>query len=311
MTRISTCIVVLLASVASAQDAAPSVAPARLNIVRAPKNTSSKELEELRTDFLRLLRKSGANLPDSATLEVARKDLKRDDCDRDDDCLKQLAAFAHTLYGIYVEVDFTLSGAVVASGRIVRDDGKLIAPLKSVTIPKGNDAFNDIARVAITRLLEELGMARLAPTKPTPTAVEVVPPPTLDTPPPTPPLVVVETTSTGRIVSYTIGALAVIALATGFGLLISGQLDAARVPVNANNIFLGPPNAESSDIAAGIRTKRTIGTAVTAVGAAAAATAIILFFVSPAVDSGPSAKPLALVAPSEHGAGVVFQWRLP
>ncbi|MEW6430301.1 MAG: hypothetical protein AB1730_02230 [Myxococcota bacterium] len=140
----------LVASTALAQAPAPSVAVFPLGTGRLPSGFSKEDTTALQKDFARLVRRSDVLVPDSASLELSIKELKRTDCDREDACLQALAQRAQTLYALYGSIEYTLEGAVVAIGRVVRDDGKLVAGPVTTSLPKGPDAFKDVARVALT-----------------------------------------------------------------------------------------------------------------------------------------------------------------
>jgi hypothetical protein len=182
----------LSAAGALAQTPEPSVTPFPVEVKRTTSGFSKKELEELQKDFVRLLRKV-ALVPDNASYEVAIKELKRQDCDREDECLQQLAVKGQTLYAVYASVDYTVSGQIVAQGRVVRDDGKLAGGPATITIAKGRSSFRDMARVALTRLLDDLKVAGLNPSRPVPVPVPDVPvvvkPAPVELPPPPPPIV--------------------------------------------------------------------------------------------------------------------------
>lgn len=153
-------VTVLFAGVAGAQVAQPSVTPFPLEIKRTPSSFSKKDGEELKKEFVRLTRKLSL-VPDNASLESALAELKRQDCDREDECLKQLAQKGSTLYALFADVEFTVTGQVVATGRVIRDDGKLMGGPSKVTMVKGKDSFKDMAKVALVRLLEELKVSAL------------------------------------------------------------------------------------------------------------------------------------------------------
>jgi hypothetical protein len=153
-------VTVLFAGVAGAQVAQPSVTPFPLEIKRTPSSFSKKDGEELKKEFVRLTRKLSL-VPDNASLESALAELKRQDCDREDECLKQLAQKGSTLYAMFADVEFTITGQVVATGRVIRDDGKLMGGPSKITMVKGKDSFKDMAKVALVRLLEELKVSAL------------------------------------------------------------------------------------------------------------------------------------------------------
>ncbi|MFO0599267.1 MAG: hypothetical protein U0228_28430 [Myxococcaceae bacterium] len=174
---------VVCSSVAFAQDPLPSVAPAPLEFKRTPSGFPKKDREELLKIFPMLLRASDAMVPDGAKLTSALADLKRQDCEREDECLKQLARLAGTLYAIYVNVDYTLDKHVVVTGRVVRDDGVMMGGLQTVDIVK-EAAFKDVARDGINQLLGKLAISKLPPFRPVAVVVadpnKKDPDPTLD-----------------------------------------------------------------------------------------------------------------------------------
>ena len=138
-----------------------------------------------------MLRLAGALVPDFARYELALKELKRQDCEREDACLVQLAKQSQSLYALYASVDYTLEGAVVVSGRVVREDGKVASPTETVKLPKGRDAFKDIAKNALVQLFAQLKIGELSATRPVEAVkIEPVKEPIKDPPPPLPPLVV-------------------------------------------------------------------------------------------------------------------------
>lgn len=175
--------------VALAQESQPPVAPFPLELRRAPPGFGAKEREELQAELSRQLRNAGATVPNAAAMETALVALKRQDCDRENECLQKLAQLAQTLYGLYVSVDYDLAKNVVATARVVRDDGQLMGSLRTVTIRKGKDPFFAIAKVALVQVLEALQIKQLAPFR----EVKVVEDPPLATaepsqpPPPMPP----------------------------------------------------------------------------------------------------------------------------
>lgn len=228
---------------------------------------------------VRLVRKSGALVPDTASLELAVKELKRQDCEREDECLKQLAAQAQTLYALYASVDYSLEGAVVATGRVVRDDGKIASALQTVTMPKGKDAFRDVAKVALVRLLEQLELAKLPPFRPVEKPVEVktdVPKqePEVKLPPPPPPPVVEKGVPPAKIAGWTMVGVGAAALVGGVVMLAVAdpQLDGARVIVPTGTQSQG----EAADAYRTARTQQTIGGVIAGVAGAMAVGGLVM-----------------------------------
>lgn len=227
--RLSFAVVLLVSLGAFAQEPLPLVAPFTLDVKRSPSGFSKKEKEELQKLFPMLVRGSDAAVPESAKLSSALLELKRQDCEREDECLTQLAKFAGALYGLYVSVDYNTDKHVIAVGRIVRDDGVSMGPAQTVDILKANGAFKDIARDALNQVLTKLAVGKLSPFRPAATVVPDRPiivkepvkdPIRLDVPPPPPPQFE-KHTSIGRIIGWVgvgvgaaVGAGGVIAFAT-------------------------------------------------------------------------------------------------
>lgn len=143
-------------------------------------------------------------MPDFARYDLALKELKRQDCEREDECLVQLAKKAESLYWLYTSVDYTLEGAVVVSGRIVRDDGKIVSPFETVKLAKGATRSRT-SRRTLTQLFVQLKIGELPATRPVEVVKEPVKDPVKDPvkepvkepikdpPPPMPPLIVEDT----------------------------------------------------------------------------------------------------------------------
>lgn len=283
--------VVLVSSLAFAQAPQPSLTPFPLELKRKPSGFSKDDADELQKQFVRLVRKSGALVPDTASLELAIKELKRQDCEREDECLKQLALQAQTLYALYASVDYSLEGAVVATGRVVRDDGKIASALQTVSIPKGKDAFKDVAKVALVRLLEQLGLATLPPFRP----VEAGTPPDgskpdpvvqkdpgggkpPNPPPPPPPVVTPAGPSAGKIAGWTLAGVGGAAAVVGVVVLAvaNPQLDEAGVIVPQ----AGQTPTEAVAAYRAAKSQQTIGGVVAGVGAAVAVGGLVLALMS-------------------------------
>lgn len=212
-------VVFVVSAAAWAQEPRPSVAPFPLELKRTTKNFSEKQRKDVARELRRVLAVS-AQLPDTATLDSALAKLEGKNCERDDECLARLAELSGCLYGLYVSVDLSVDEKqVVATGRVVRDDRQLIGPLERIEIPKGaRDSFEDLAKQAVTRVVERLIVAQKLPSvrmgKTVPDVVVKVDPEVLPPPPP-PPLVVEDTDAGQRSVGK--GTLAV-----GAGLAVVG-----------------------------------------------------------------------------------------
>lgn len=185
---------VMWAGVAGAQGAGPTVTLYPVDVVR-PTNLSKQQLDDVQSLARALLRKSGVVTPDTPTMLQAMTALKRTDCDRDNECLAQLAKRSGSLYGAYVALDQTLEGKLIAWGRVVRDDGKLVGELAKgdVSSPRGTQQFVAAAEQVLEKAYRALALSALpvakavepvvkptepvvvAPVEPKPTAPVVVP----------------------------------------------------------------------------------------------------------------------------------------
>lgn len=166
-------LVVCLSAFSWAQTTAPSLMPFPLELKRTPPAVDALARLGLQQEWLAVVRQTGAQVPDAAKIDKVVGEVKRQDCEREDQCLVQLAARAGTLYALYANLDTTLDGAVVMTGRVVREDGLLVGSLESVRVAVSKGPFKDYARSAMTQLLAKLKIAQLDPNRPKPAVVEV------------------------------------------------------------------------------------------------------------------------------------------
>ncbi|MDP2273738.1 MAG: hypothetical protein Q8N23_15445 [Archangium sp.] len=293
------CVVVGASAMASAQAPKPSLMPFPLEFKRTPSGFSKDDKESMQREYTRLVRLSGAMVPDFARYDLALKELKRQDCEREDECLVQLAKKAESLYSLYTSVDYTLEGAVVVTGRVLRDDGKVASPTETVKLAKGRDSFKDIAKNALVQLFTQLKIQELPATRPVEKVEPVKDPvfakdPLKDPPPPPPPLLVEDTGAgqrsagkglviAGGAVAVVGGVLAGVGGAIGYGKNLNGQ-----------NV---PPGEIDSVITA--RTLTTVGFVGVGVGALTVVVgAIVWGTAAPAPLTNISVVPLS-------GGGVV------
>jgi len=295
--------VLVLAAPVAAQPL-PTVTPFPLELKRAPANFSSQDIAALSTDFERLVRKAGADVPDSAQYELALKDLKRQDCDRDDECLKQLAQLGRTLYALYVSLDNTLGNDVVATGRVVRSDGVAMGRTKTVSLPRGRQArFGEVARAAVTRLLSELGVGDLPaqrtvqpevavvePVKPVPPVV-ATPPPTVEQPARPPPHAGLRRFA---LIPGLVAGASAIAAGVTYGLAFDLH---QKLTGSSWTVASDPAGAAQRG-----QTLQLVAAITTGVAAAALAT-FIIFFVDGPDDGG------ALVSATTAGSRVLGEFR--
>jgi hypothetical protein len=289
-----------------------TLAPFPLQVKRAPADFTAKSDEALQADFRRLLREAGVQVPNSFQLNTALGELKRQDCDRENQCLSLLAVKADTLYAMYVSVDFDLAKNVIVSGRVVRSDGVAVADTRTVQLALGKDTFAAVAKLLLGRLVkDELKVAALPAAKP----VEVKPPePTVVpdagvpfiapvepvdagvmTPPPPPPLEDSPLKTIGYVAAGVGGAAAVTgAILFGVG---SGSVRA----VNMNGAVV-PSTGETPEAAVAAykqaQALQPAGLVTLGLGAAIAAAGVVLILVAPSA-------PKVSVMPLQGGGAVV------
>jgi hypothetical protein len=265
----------LMTWVAVAQVPKPEVMPFPLELKRTPPGFSAKDAEFMQLEYDRLLKVAGAQVPRFAKYDTALKELKRRDCEREDECLKQLAEQADALYGLYVNLDLTLEGSVVATGRVVRRDGKTVRPTEAVKLVKGSDGFKDIAKNALAQLFAMLKIRELDPTRP----VEAAKPPdgtgtslTVLPPPPPPPILVVDEGATRRLAGQAtmIGGISVAAIG-GVLVGVGNAVGSGVTPVQG-----AIPRAQLDPLVAG-SSLVTAGLVTVGIGAAAAVAGGVLW----------------------------------
>lgn len=269
------CLAFCTSAVAFAQAPRAVVMPFPLEFKRTPAGLSKDDKEAMQREYTRLLRLAGAQVPDFAHYDQALAELKRQDCEREDECLVQLAQKAEALYALYANVDLTMEGAVVVNGRVVRDDGKVASPTQTVKLTKGKDAFKDIVKNALVQLFAQLKLSELAATRPVEVAkVEPVKEPVLlkEPLPPAPPLIVEDTgagqRSMGKGVLYAGAGLA----------LVGGVLAGVGGGIGHSQGVAGKdvPEAQLGTIL-GARTLTTVGFVGLGLGAVTAAVGAVLW----------------------------------
>jgi hypothetical protein len=308
-----TVLLVLSATAAWGQEPRPLVAPFPLDFKRVPGGFSKKDREELQKLLPLLVRGADAATPDPARLASSLAELKRQDCDREDECLAQLAKLSGSLYGLYVGLDYTLEKRVVAVGRVVRDDGVAMGPAKTVEVAR-QGAFKDIAREAVKQLLAQLGVGRLSPFRPAsavdaktdapkqapdakeqkeakeadarpPEVTPDVTKPELPLPPPPPPAVVADDGAGQRLAGRSLLIGGAIVAVAGASVLLAGRGVGGSLQPDMNQNL---PREQLSTYRTA-STLTTVGVVGLAVGGASAVTGAILMLTArgaPQVTAG-------------------------
>lgn len=260
--------VVFTSAVAMAQTR-PSVAAYPLDVL--VRGVSDQQVKELQSESRRLLGLE-ATIPDGLTLDAALVMTERKDCDVEDACLKQFAVNAKVLYAVFAVVETDLKQKqVTAKGRVVRDDGVVVVPVKTVSVArKGKEAIDLTVREALKALYAELKVGAL------PAAKEVVkkdpdpvvkkdPDPIKDPPPPPPPLIV-KTTNPLRIVGL-VGAGA------GAAVGVAGIITFATSPTVEKD---GDGNVKNPDVFQKAYAQQSVGVGLMIGGFAVAAAGGVL-----------------------------------
>lgn len=232
-----------ISAAAHARSPKPTLMPLPLEFKQAATpDFSTNDREALQREYIRLLRLAGAQVADFAHYELALKDLKREECERQDDSLAQVAKKAETLYALYASVDATPDGELVVSGRVVRDDGKPATALESVKFRRGADSPLSIVKTAIGDLFGHLKIGDLPPTREAEMPkVDPSPEPQEPTVAPPPPPVIHDAAagqrSAGKALVYSGGAVALAgALVAGAGAGIGYRQDLKQMNVPAEQV---------------------------------------------------------------------------
>lgn len=279
-------------TLAGAQAQKPSVVATPLDLDPNPSLTRFEK--ELQASWFKLLdERSGALVPSRKEAEASLKETKRLDFRESDEALAKFGEKAGTLYAVFVSLQYTAKKQLVLSGRVVRDDGKLIKTAR-VELPKGEDTivarFTPLAELFFT----ELGLAGLPSFKEVKTVEPVKPPPPdkvevkkVDLPPPPPPPVVdtgAGQRTAGQVLVIGGGGVAVVgAVLLGAGAGIGGSLGVKDGNVPADKV-------------ADWRTAQTLsgaGLVTLGVGAVAAAIGGIVWATAPAAPVQVTVAPLA------------------
>jgi hypothetical protein len=278
--------VLLTASMVWAQAGKPTLVPYPLD--SDPNPVVKRSEEALRTVWHEVLRdRAGVIVPSRKEVDAAFIETRRQDCRESNECLAQLALKAGTLYALYASLEYTARKQVVLVGRVVRDDGKLMAAGR-VELPRGQDALVDVFRVLLARLVEQLGVKDL-PTfkevvKPAPPVVVPPPPERVVTAAPAPMPSLEEVRNPVRVVGYV--AVGAGAVAAGVGAIVFAGAPAVRF--EGTNVV-----AADKALVADAQAKQRAGVVLMAVGGAVAAAGGLLWVLAPQGLTRVAVTPLA------------------
>lgn len=286
------CITVCVSAAGFAGGPKPSLIPVPLTFKQTPPGFSKEDRETVQREYIRLLRLAGALIPDFGRYELALKDLDRDACEKDDQCLAQFARKGESLYSLYASVDYSAEGDMVVSGRVVRDDGVPASAQEKVNVTKGADSYKDMAKNALINLFTQLKIGDLSATREEAPVVKAEPAPA-EAPLPMPMVTVQDTGRERRSVGKGVVIAGAAAAAAGGVLAGVGAGVGFGQEVNQRNVT----PAQLEDLVTA-RTLTTIGFIGIGAGALTAAIGAILWGTAPAAPAQVSVLPV-------HGGGGV------
>ena len=299
--RLSVLLACLTATAGLAEDAKPSLVTVPLDVDLDP-GMQKVELKLRNAYFDVLDRKSGAALVLKGETNKALQETKRQDFRESDEGVGRLAEKAGALYGMYAFYEYTPKKVLILSGRVVRDDGKMMKAAQ-VQQAKGKESFENVLKDLTLKLCEQLEISKM----PTVKEVVVAPPP-VETPPvevkkdppvdfvPPPPPPQVELKDGGAGQRSAGQALFATGLAVGaVGAIVAGVGCAMGCAVQPRDGAV--PESQLSAVTTG-RGLTTAGFVGIGVGAAAAVVGAIVWGTAPAAP----AKTSMSISPTAGGA---------
>jgi hypothetical protein len=318
--RVASLAVLLVSMGAMAEPERVMLAPYPLEVL--VRDLSPKQTASLQPAVRQALVTAGVRPVDAFAVNAALKQLNRTDCSVDDDCLAQYAKLSAALYAIFVGVKADAAGLrFTATARVVRDDGQLVIPPKSLSLEKkAGQTSTAVVEQLVPALLTAMELPKLPATRETRPVepVRVTPPPetttlvdagtpgvpdagvSLSPPPPPPPEPPLARGLGWAMVGVGAGAAVVGSVLFGVG---SG---AARSV--SDGLVVPGPNETTEQAVRSYETARSLqpaGLTVLGIGGAVALVGAILVAVNP--SEGP--KVSVMVAPN-FGA-VTIQGELP
>jgi hypothetical protein len=273
-------------SVAQAPTARVAVFP--LKVRQAPLGFGEAGNAKLQAELVKVLREAGLRMPAAYEVDDALKRTRRQDCELEDACLVALAVVTDSLYALFVSVEWDTLNKLTATGRVVRQDGTLVVPARSVTLRTTKETFATGARDAVRKLIvEELKVGSLPtmmstnivaekpPVLPAPVDAGVVAPSVdagvVEISPPPPPPVVEPGPSVGRVVGYVATGVGAVGVVVGSVLVITGG---SAVTAQLGNEGQLSPTGNAQTALEGAAQQRA-GVGVLAAGVAVAAAGLV------------------------------------
>ncbi|MDX2010137.1 MAG: hypothetical protein SFW67_08105 [Myxococcaceae bacterium] len=294
--RVELLVLCLLPGLALAQARSLTVVPHPLEFDPRPELVASAD--KLKAAWVEAVREAGEVVtPSRKELDAALADVGRRDCRTANDCLAALAVKGAGLYAVHALVELSELGVFTVTGRVVRDDGRLMASF-TTQAPRGDKKkpVTPLVKQLLVDVVTALGIKSLPAFKEAvaaPPPVVTPPPPMVSTPPPPPPAMpAVETsapstTGSGRhVAAYVLLGVGGAAVVTGAVLLGLGEAQLRGLGLDERGFF--PPASDADVRAQAVASARaasalqTAGVVALAGGAALAVTGLVLRLVEPA-----------------------------
>lgn len=302
-------VVLVVGSVAVAQQ--PTVTPHPVEVMT--RDVTPAQIEALQKEYRRLLSLAQVTMPPRATLTSAMSELKRQDCATSDDCLRRLAVLGGTLYALYVTAVRDPDGSTTLTGRVVRDDGKLVlGPIVKKEFRKGTEGADATMGRALNALIAEAKLGQLTPSR---EAVTVVTPP-VEAPKVDAGVAVAQVESADAGVAWTappppplepspLKTVGTVTLVSGAGLALVGGIILGVGATQASGLTVqgGAVSRAQVDQAVTSNMLQGLGTGLLVAGGVGAAAGLVMRMVAP---EAPVSKVSISAAPVPGGATVMI-----
>lgn len=227
-----TCLLMLSSAVTLADPRSLTVVPHPLEFDPRPELVASTD--KVKAAWVEAVREAGDVVtPSRRELDAALLEVGRRDCRTSNDCLAALAVRGAGLYAVHAMLELSEGGVFLATARVVRDDGRLMASF-TMEQARGDKKkpLVPLVKQLLVEVVKGLGISRLPAFKeavdaPPPAVVLPVPPPPPEPELRPPPIVVapapVPVPSARRPIGFVIAGLGGAALAGGVALLLVTQ----------------------------------------------------------------------------------------
>lgn len=229
-----------------------------------------------------MVTQKGISVPTLSAWDAAVSELKRNDCEEQDDCLRQLAVTAGTLYAVFVKVDANPERTkVTASGRVIRKDGLKVVDWKSVEL-SAEGGLEAASKAVVGKLLEAMALASLPSSVPVAVAPVAEVKPAESVPAANPASVEAHPTEPQvnhglTTAAYVTGGGGIVVTAVGVVLLGTVASDSNRLGVRSDGVVTALPSDEAKATAASMGTRSVAGGVLVGVGTAAIVTSVVMF----------------------------------